>query len=123
MALPRNESGALRLLLDADVKVMAAHALRLRGFDVISIRETGQESQPDEDVLQRAADQGRCLITYNAAHFPDIHTRWLAESRHHSGIVLSKQLELRGLLRRLQAFLGSFTPAMLADQMIWLPRE
>ena len=123
MALPRDEPGAPCLLLDADVRVTAAHALRLRGFDVISIRETGKESLPDEDVLQCAADQNRCLFTYNAAHFPGIHARWLAESRHHSGIVLSKQLELRVLLRRLQGFLNSFTPAMLADQIIWLPKE
>ena len=122
MALPRNESGALCLLLDADIKVTAAHALRLRGFDVISIRETGQESLPDEDVLQCAADQNRCLITYNAAHFPTIHARWLAESRHHAGIVVSKQLPLRVLLCRLQAFLNSFRPTMLADLLIWLPR-
>jgi hypothetical protein len=120
--LPRNEPEALRLLLDSDVTVAAAPALRLRGFDVVSIRERGQESLPDAEVLLCAADQGRCLITYNARHFRGIHGMWLAESRHHSGIVVSKQLPIRQLLRRLQAFLNSFTPTQLADQLLWLPR-
>jgi len=102
--------------------VAAAKALRLRGFDVVSVRETGHEALPDEAQLQRAADQGRCVITFNARDFRALHVRWLAETRNHAGIVLSAQIPLREFVRRCYALLSSYSPAMLRNQLLWLPR-
>lgn len=46
--MPPSARRALRLTLDADIHVAAAKALRLRGFDVVSVRETGGETEADE---------------------------------------------------------------------------
>jgi hypothetical protein len=105
------------------VHVPAAKALRLRGFDVVSVRERGQDDLPDEVQLMRAADQGRCIITFNLRHFRSLHIRWLAEGRTHAGIVVSTQIPLGEFLRRCYVLLSSYTPAMLSNQILWLPRE
>ncbi|MBM4030563.1 MAG: hypothetical protein FJ291_02120 [Planctomycetes bacterium] len=78
---------------------------------------------PDEAQLDYAAEQGRCLITFNTAHFTELQVRWLAEGQHHAGIVLSPQISLREFFRRCCALLRLYTPEMLRDQLIWLPRE
>jgi hypothetical protein len=121
--MPLNASQPLRLALDADVHVDAAEALRLRGFDAVSVRETGHEHLPDEDQLERAADQGRCIVTFNARHFRALHIRWLAEARDHGGIVVSPQISLREFIRRCTALLNPRSADMLRNQLIWLPRE
>ena len=67
--MPPSEKDTPRLTLDADVHVPAAKALRLRGFDVVSVWELGQEALSDEEQLQRASDQGRCIVTFNVTDF------------------------------------------------------
>ena len=120
--MPASEREALRLLLDADVHVRAARILRLHGFDVLSVSEIGRQALPDEAQLTWAAEQGRCIITFNVADFSRAHRRWLAEGGHHAGIVACKQIPLRDFLRRCHALLVAYTPATVRDQMLWLPR-
>lgn len=121
-ALPPSERETPRLTLDADVHVAAAKALRLRGFDVVSVWELGQEAMADEVHLQRSAEQGRCFVTFNVGDFSPLHVRWLAEGQHHSGIVVSPQIPLSPFLHRCCLFLSTHTPAGLRDQFLWLPR-
>ncbi|HUT34072.1 MAG TPA: DUF5615 family PIN-like protein [Planctomycetota bacterium] len=119
--MPVSERETLRLLLDAHIHVRAAKILRLRGFDVISVWEIGRQALPDEAHVAWAAENGRCIITYNVAHFSRAHYRWLAEGGHHSGIAVCKQIGLREFLRRCHALLRTHTPAMVRDQFLWLP--
>jgi hypothetical protein len=73
--LPESERELLRLLLDADVRVPAAGALRLRGFDVLTVWEAGREAMADDAQLGWATDQGRCLVTFNVGDFSRLHVR------------------------------------------------
>jgi hypothetical protein len=120
--LPASERETLRLLLDADVHVRAAKILRLHGFDVLSVSEIGRQALPDEAQLTWAAEQGRCIMTFNVAHFSRAHRRWLEEGGHHAGIVVCQQVPLGEFLRRCHLLLSTYTPDMVRDQRLWLPR-
>jgi predicted nuclease of predicted toxin-antitoxin system len=49
-------------LLDAGLSPRLAVDLRGRGFDVIHVRDIGLQTALDDEILQRAADEGRVLI-------------------------------------------------------------
>lgn len=120
--MAQSERKALRLILDANIHVPAAKALRGRGFDVVGTWEAGRETAEDEAQLEWAAAQDGCLVTFNVGHFTLLHEKWLVEGREHTGIVVSAQIPLREFLRRCYILLNSYTPAMLRNQLLWLPR-
>ncbi len=121
--LAQSERKALRLILDANIHVRAAKALRSRGFDAISAWEAGREAEEDEAQLEWAASQDGCIVTFNVGHFTRLHKRWLAEGREHAGIVASAQVPLRDFLQRCCILLTCYSPDMLRNQLIWPPKR
>ena len=79
----------IRFFTDEDVYGAVAIGLRRSGFDAVSTPEAGRLTQSDDSQLQWATSQGRVVVTFNVAHFADLHTRWLQAGRHHSGIIVS----------------------------------
>ena len=69
----------LRLFLDEDVHAALAAALRTQ--------------------------ENRCLVTFNVGDFVRLHNRWMDEGREHAGVIVSKQLPVCEMLRRLLALL------------------
>ncbi|MFN3219163.1 MAG: DUF5615 family PIN-like protein [Acidimicrobiales bacterium] len=59
----------MRLLLDEMYSERVGDELRQRGHDVVHVREVGLGGAPDTDVLARAVDEGRTLVTENAVDF------------------------------------------------------
>lgn len=59
----------MRLLLDEMYSERVAELLRERRHDAVHVRDIGLGGSPDADVLARAADEGRTLVTENAADF------------------------------------------------------
>lgn len=57
----------MKLLLDEMYSERVA--LRGRGHDATHVREIGLGGAPDAEVLTRAAEEGRTLVTENAADF------------------------------------------------------
>lgn len=92
---------AIRFFTDEDVYGAIAPSLRKSGIDAISTPESGRLGETDESQLEWAADQGRVFITFNVAHFANLHTQWMSQGRNHSGIVVSQQRPIGDLLRRL----------------------
>jgi predicted nuclease of predicted toxin-antitoxin system len=81
-----------KLYLDEDVMSGGlVQALRLRGIDVISVRDTQLQGRTDEYQLEYATSVGRVLYSFNVRDFMALHTRFLQEGRSHSGIILAKQ--------------------------------
>lgn len=120
----------MRLLLDELYPQAIAITLRGRGFDVVSLHELpGLEGIRDEQVLARAADEGRALVTENTADFVPIVRRWLAEGRTHHGLLLTSPASLPRSrdtvgrhVRALGDFLGAHPEAdPLQDQVRWVP--
>ena len=107
------EGSVLRFYLDADVDVKLAANLRKRGFDCISAREIGNDALSDEAQMVFATDENRTLITHNIQDFVPIFERWWHAERNHPGIIVSQQIPLGELQRRVIRLLDAIT----ADEM------
>lgn len=59
----------MKLLLDEMYSERVAEALRERGHDAVHVREIGLGGALDGEVLARAAEEGRTVVTENAADF------------------------------------------------------
>ena len=82
----------IRLYLDEDVEAHALiRALRGRGVDVITTSEVGLTETSDEAQLIWAVQQGRVMLTYNAADFCRLHKLFIEAGRQHAGIIIAEQ--------------------------------
>ena len=115
-----------RLYLDEDVTPRVAEALRKAGFDAIQATEVerAQRGISDEEQLAFAVRHRRAIFSYNYVEFEDLAKRWVEQSRHHWGIVVSpRQYSLRRLnvlVDQLQAFLRAHDADDLRDQFRFL---
>lgn len=109
-----------KLYVDEDITDALARALRAAGYDVVSAHETDLRSRSDEDPLRYATQQGRAFLTCNVKHFPRIASRYYAEGRSHFGIIVSNQLELGEMLRRVHYLLDNWTAETLRETFLWL---
>jgi predicted nuclease of predicted toxin-antitoxin system len=103
----------IRLYLDADVDVKLAANLRKMGYDCVSAREVGNAALDDETQMVYAANEGRVLITHNIQDFVPIFERWWYAGLSHPGLVVSQQIPLGELQRRVVRMLEAVT----ADEM------
>ena len=110
----------VRLFIDEDVHSVLAGALRKRGFDARHTGEEGRLGRHDEDQLEFAAREDRCLVTFNVGDFVQLHNLWLQTGREHAGIIVSKQLPVGESLRRLLALLQRETAASMKGQLRFL---
>src|SRR3990172_12062140 len=99
-----------RLYLDEDIHKKVATALRLKGYDVVSAHEVQKQSLSDYQQLEYAVSVGRAIVTFNAGDFDRIHKEYIKNGKNHFGIILSKQIPIGELIRRLAKFLFSHSP-------------
>jgi hypothetical protein len=110
----------LRLFLDEDVHLALAGALRKRGYDTRHTGEEGRLGMPDREQLEFAAEEGRCLVTFNVGDFVQLHNDWMQSGRGHAGIIVSKQLPVGESLRRLLVLLQHENAASMKGQLRFL---
>ena len=114
----------LKLYLDEDVMNGGlVQALRLRGVDVISVRDTRMQGRTDEQQLEYATSMDRVLYSFNVRHFMALHTRFLEEGRSHSGIILAKQerrFSVGEQLRLLLRVMTDLSAEQIRDQVVFL---
>jgi hypothetical protein len=70
--------------------------------------------------LAYAVSQQRTILTHNIRHFRLLNQRYHEEGRQHFGILLSAQVPLRDLLRRVLRFLGRHTADDVKNNVLWL---
>ncbi len=105
---------------DEDVYAAIAPALRNAGFDAISTPESFRRGETDESQLTWAAGQGRVLITFNVAHFAQLHSAWIRANQHHAGIVVSNQRSIGDMLRRLISLARNLDADSMRDRLEYL---
>ena len=108
----------IKLYLDQMLQAHIARVLRDEGFDVLRVSETGQSRADDEQVLKKAIDDNRILITLDE-HFGD----WaiLPLSRH-PGVVRLKVNPTTpdNILRILLPFLRRLFPDKIENHLVIL---
>ena len=91
----------LSLYLDEHVQLALAEALRARGVDILTTQEAKNIGLDDVGQLAFATENRRSLFSYDKRHFAGIHYEWMGKKKEHAGIILSDQLSVGLLLRRL----------------------
>lgn len=92
-------------------------ALRARQIDVTTALEADLIGHSDEANLQYAIVQGRVLFSFNRSDFIRLHNRLMTYNQHHSGIIVSDQLETGLVIRRLFRLLNARSAT---DMQNWL---
>lgn len=116
----------MRFLLDEMCGERVAELLREHNHDAVHVRDIGLGGAPDADVLARAADEGRTLVTENAADFLP-----LLDQRQSAGMPMTPVLVAltagRGATGALHARLADAIGKWVADKSDpyahahWLP--
>src|SRR5437899_2751772 len=95
------------LYADEDFPHPAVDVLRQLGHDVLSAQDDGRSATPDPDILARAHDLGRVVLTYNRRHYERLHR----SGANHTGIVTAKQdRDHTALAERIHSELAGLTP-------------
>lgn len=107
-------------MLDEDVHLVLAEALRKRGYDAIHIQERQRKGRSDEEQLQFAVLQNRCIVSFNIADFVKLHNLYVQTERQHWGIIVSQQLSIGDVLRRLLVILQANTANSMKNRLEFL---
>ena len=91
----------MRFYLDEDVDSALGQRLRDDGHDVLTTHEAGNDGKSNGEQLEFGVAENRILVTHNRWHFRRLHAQWRAAGKEHCGIIVSKQLQLNELQRRL----------------------
>ena len=78
----------MRYYLDEHLSPVIAEILRSRGTDAVSVHEVDARGLPDEEQLQRAAQEQRCTVTRDRDDFIRLTLRWFNSERAHHGVLI-----------------------------------
>jgi len=110
----------MKLYLDQMFRVDLAELLRRQGHDVLRAAEAGQSTADDAEILQRAIDEQRTLVTLDE-HFGD----WaVLPLDRHPGVIRLKThpTTTANVARLLLPFLAAHDREELRDHLIILSR-
>jgi hypothetical protein len=110
----------IRFFTDEDVYSAVAQSLQQAGWDALSTPQAGRLAESDESQLSFAASEGRVLVTFNVAHFVQLHSARLSANRHHAGILVSSQRPIGDTLRRLLTLGTALDAATIRDRLEYL---
>lgn len=112
--------GQISLYLDEHVQLALAEALQARGVDVLTTQEAGNVGLSDVEQLTFATENKQSLFSYNKRHFAKIHYKWMTLKNSHEGIILSDQLSVGLVLRRLMRLHLSLTSDDMKNRLEYL---
>ena len=110
----------IALYLDADVYLRLAELLRDEGFDVISAREVGHDAWSAAEQLAYAASTRRAILTHNRDDFILLAQEYAEAEREHYGIVVSEQLSVGEIERRVLRLLDQVTAEEMKNAFRYL---
>jgi hypothetical protein len=98
----------MQLYADEDFPLPVVEELRRLGHDVITAQEDKRSQAGDLDVLSRAHELARAVLTHNRRHFERLHR----QGTEHSGVLSATQDANNhvALASRIDAALASFIP-------------
>lgn len=78
----------MKFYLDEDLSPRIAEMLRRLGIDAVSAHNVNMAGASDGEQLDRAVQQGRCLVTFNRNDFIELSKMYLDTGRAHCGVVI-----------------------------------
>ena len=78
----------MRYVIDEDLPTDIARIGRRIGLDVVSVHEVDREGWTDEEQLEIAASEGRCIVTGNRGDFERLTNEFFTTSRPHAGVLI-----------------------------------
>jgi predicted nuclease of predicted toxin-antitoxin system len=108
------------LLLDEDVRMILAAILRERGYDAVHILEVDRGGKSDPEQLAYAVRQRRAILSHNIRDYLLLDRSYRAQGLEHNGILVSDQIPLGVLLRRILRCLSQHTAEEVRNRVIWL---
>lgn len=106
--------------LDEHIQTSLAEALRLRNADVLTTQEAGNIAFNDYEQISFAHKKGRVLFSYNKKDLARIHYEFMKNNRSHSGIVLSDQLSVGQVLKRLMKLYFTLSKEEMRNRLEYL---
>ncbi len=110
----------IRLLLDEQIWLGLAQALRASEYDVVHVNELRLRGTDDEPLLEVAAEAGRALLTNNVRDFAPVVELWYNARREHAGVVFTISLPRGELLKQTTKFLQRVSAEELRNTCRWL---
>jgi hypothetical protein len=111
----------VRLYLDEDTLSRAlVAALRSRGVDVLTAHDADMAARPDVEHLRYATGVARTVLSCNVADFVRLHDEFMADGRHHGGVVVTAQLPVGVLLRRTLRLMHALSALDMQDRLEFL---
>jgi hypothetical protein len=109
----------LRLYSNENFPLPVVEELRRLGHDVLTVVETGKAGQswPDENVLEFAVSERRCVLTLNRRHFVRLHR---LRPDHEGIIVCTFDPDFSALADRIATAIGECE--QLAGQLLRVNR-
>ncbi len=105
---------------DEHIQTSLAEALRQRGVDVLTTQEAGNIALDDYEQLNFAHKKGSVILSYNKRDFARIHYEFIKINKSHSGIVLSDQLPVGQVLKRLMRLYFSLSAHTMRNRLEYL---
>ncbi|MEM7111457.1 MAG: DUF5615 family PIN-like protein [Chloroflexota bacterium] len=111
----------IQLYLDEDAqRGSLVRALRARHVDVLTANEAELVGISDADQLAFAVKQKRTSFTFNRGDFVKLHTAYLTDGLDHAGIIVSDQLEIGAITRRLLKLVNARSATQMQNWLEFL---
>jgi len=78
----------MKYYLDEDLSQQLAERLRKAGISATSVHEENTNGLSDEAQLDKAAREGRCLVTRNRNDFIELTVQFYRDGRRHAGVLI-----------------------------------
>jgi len=112
----------ISLFLDEDNHAALSTILQKRGFDVIHAQELNRKGRPDSEQLRYAAQEERCVLSFNIKDYVLLHNEYVQKELDHWGIIVSNQLPIGETLRRLLTVLQRYSRKSMKNRLLFLPK-